>query len=67
MNYKTSDMRTYEKPDISIEPLYVEYLMQNFSGGDGGEGGTGIIIGEGDDGEEEPQRVLQFNTNLWED
>ncbi len=65
MNYKTSDMRTYEKPDISIEPLYVEYLMQNFSGGD--EDNTGIIIGEGDTGEDEPQRVAQFNTNLWED
>ena len=65
MNYKTSDMRTYEKPDISIEPLYVEYLMQKFSGGD--EDNTGIIIGEGDTGEDEPQRVAQFNTNLWED
>ena len=65
MNYKTSDMRTYEKPDISIEPLYVEYLMQKFSGGD--EDNTGIIIGEGDTGEDEPQRVAQLNTNLWED
>ena len=64
MNYKTSDMRTYEKPDISIEPLYVEYLMQNFSGGDED---TGFIIGGGDTDEDEPQRVAQFNTNLWED
>jgi hypothetical protein len=63
MNYKTSDMRTYEKPEISIEPLYTEYLMQNFSGGDER---TGIIIGEAD-GEDDPQRVAQFNTNLWED
>ena len=64
MNYKTSDMRTYEKPDISIESLYVEQLMQNFSGGDDD---TGIIIGEGDTDEDEPQRVAQFNTSLWED
>lgn len=64
MNYKTSKKHTYEKPEISIEPLYAEYLMQNFTGGDEG---TGIIIGDGDDDDDEPQRVVQFNNNLWED
>jgi hypothetical protein len=67
MNNKTSNKRTYEIPEISIEPLYAEYLMQNFTGGDNGNGGTGVVIGGEDSGEDEPQRVVRFNTNLWED